>query len=64
VRARLESAAFETTVRHRMVADRSFDEMERALSRFLEREESRPFSEYRFYLDGGGGAVAILSGHQ
>ena len=54
VRRALESANFETTVRHQMVADRSFDEMERALSRFLEREESRPFGDYRFYLDGAG----------
>lgn len=52
----LESASIERAVRHRAVADRSFDEMERTLSRFLEREEARPFSDYRFYVEGGSGA--------
>jgi len=55
VQRALESASFEKTVRHQVVSDRSFDEMERALSSFLEREESRPFFDYRFYLDSGGG---------
>ncbi len=41
----LESIAFEREMRHRAVAERAFDEMERVLSRFLERERERPFRE-------------------
>lgn len=45
----LDSIAFERKVRHEAVSERVFDEMERALSRLLEREEARPIDEYRFY---------------
>ena len=45
----LDSLEAERQMRHQAVADRTFDEMERALSVWLEREESRPFSDYRFY---------------
>ena len=45
----LESAALEEENRHRTIADRVFDEMEAALSRFLAAEEARPFAAYRFY---------------
>ncbi len=50
VKSALESAALEEASRHASVAARVFDEMERALTRFLEREEARPFNAYRFYL--------------
>ncbi|MBW2418194.1 MAG: HAMP domain-containing histidine kinase [Deltaproteobacteria bacterium] len=46
----LASVALERATQHRAVAERVFDEMERALSRFLEREEERPFEEYRAAL--------------
>jgi signal transduction histidine kinase len=46
----LSSVALERATQHRVVAERVFDEMERALSRFLEREEERPFEEYRAAL--------------
>jgi signal transduction histidine kinase len=50
----LDGLAFERALRHRTVAERTFEEMERALSRFLESEEARPFEDYRFYLAGSG----------
>ena len=43
----LESAALEEARRHQSVAERTFDEMERELTRFLEAEEARPFGDYR-----------------
>jgi signal transduction histidine kinase len=46
----LDGLALERASRHRTVSDRVFEEMERALSRFLEREEERPFEEYRYYV--------------
>jgi signal transduction histidine kinase len=45
----LQSVAFEERVRHETVAARVFDEMERSLSDFLEREEARPIGAYGFY---------------
>ncbi len=51
VRKALTSAASERSAQHRAVAERVFDEMERELTTFLRREESRPFEHYRhFYL--------------
>jgi len=50
----LEGLALERAVRHQALAERTFDEMERVLSRFLEREEARPPSHYRFYLEASG----------
>jgi signal transduction histidine kinase len=46
----LEGLALERAVRHQAVAERAFDEMERALSDWLATEEARPFEDYRFYL--------------
>src|SRR5262245_53052856 len=48
VRRAVDSVALERGLRHRAVADRVFDEMERALSEFLAREEERPFGQYRY----------------
>jgi len=42
----LESLDLENAVRHEAVADRVFDETERALSDFIVREEARPPSDY------------------
>jgi signal transduction histidine kinase len=48
----LDGLSLERAVRHQAVAERAFDEMERVLSAWLEREESRPFEHYRFYVSG------------
>jgi len=45
----LESVDAERADRHRAVAERAFDEMERELSRLVRREEERPFGHYDFY---------------
>jgi signal transduction histidine kinase len=45
----LDGIALERDVRHQALAERAFDEMERALSAWLEDEEARPFEHYRFY---------------
>ena len=45
----LDGLALERAVRHQALAERAFDEMERALSSWLEDEEARPFEHYRFY---------------
>jgi len=42
--------AAERAMRHQAVAERAFEEMERALGDFLAREEARPFEDYAFYL--------------
>ena len=46
VQRALHSAALERQMRHQAVAERVFDEMERGLSRVLEREAQRPFDRY------------------
>jgi signal transduction histidine kinase len=45
----LESVDAERELRHRAIAERIFDEMERELTAFLRREEDRPFEHYRTY---------------
>ena len=47
----LQSVASEEAARHQTLAARAFDEMERALSRFLEEEEARPIEHYAYFLD-------------
>jgi signal transduction histidine kinase len=42
----VRSVGLERELRHRAVAERVFDEMERALSEFLRQEEERPFEGY------------------
>ena len=42
----VQSVALERAERHRTVAERVFDEMERALSDVLRKEEARPFDGY------------------
>jgi hypothetical protein len=46
VQRALRSVALETQLQYQTVAERVFDEMERALSRLLEREEGQPFDGY------------------
>ena len=50
----LGSVAVERRMRHEVVAERLFDEMERALSDLLAREEARPVEAY-----GTGGPVPL-----
>ena len=57
----LRGVGIEREARHRIVADRVFDEMERALSAFLEDEESRPFGHYGDFHTPPGQAVAVRS---
>jgi len=48
VRRALASVALEREARERAVAERAFDEMERALTQLLRAEEERPASDYDF----------------
>ncbi len=53
-RRALQSVEIERDARHQTVAERLFDEMERALSGFLAAEEQRPFGHYaREYTPAG-----------
>jgi len=45
----LESVRVERDRRHRAVADRIFNEIERELGRIVSREEARAFGHYRFF---------------
>jgi signal transduction histidine kinase len=54
----LSSAEYERRMRHEIVAERVLDEMERELSRLVEREEARPFGHYQFYFRPEGKVVA------
>ncbi len=49
VKAR-ESLAVESDARHRAVAERIVDEMERELSAWLRGEEDRPYGHYRYFF--------------
>ena len=49
VRRALVSLANERELRHQIVAERIFDEMERELTALVRREENRPFEHYRSY---------------
>ncbi len=46
-----ESLRAEHALRYQAVADRVFDEMERALSVWLAEEDARPTEHYRFYVE-------------
>jgi signal transduction histidine kinase len=59
VRRALESVEVERAARHRTVAERVFDEMERSLSEFLAREEERPFGHYRFYYTPDAAVIGV-----
>ena len=45
----VEGARAENLRRHQVVAERLFDELERELTVFVEREEERSFLEYRYF---------------
>lgn len=45
----LESVASEQAMRHSVLADRVFDELEEELTALIDREEARPFLQYRFF---------------
>ena len=47
--AALRGAATEDRIRHEVIAQRLFDELERELTELVEREESRSFLEYRYF---------------
>ncbi|HEX5067554.1 MAG TPA: histidine kinase dimerization/phospho-acceptor domain-containing protein [Myxococcota bacterium] len=49
----LHGLAYERAARHQVVAERTFEEMERVLSEFLAAEEARPSSDYRSFLSNG-----------
>jgi signal transduction histidine kinase len=51
VRRALASVELEREARERAVAERAFDEMERALTELLREEEARPASDYDFTRD-------------
>jgi signal transduction histidine kinase len=53
-----EGERLEREMRHQAVAARAFDEMERQLTTVLEREEARPFEEYRMLVSSVPGAGA------
>ena len=46
----LESVEAERDMRHRVLADRLIDELERELTAWLRREEDRPFAQYRYFF--------------
>ena len=45
----IRSVEAEQDLRHEIVAERVFDEMERELTAFLRTEEERPFEHYRYF---------------
>ena len=55
-----ESARVERQLQQRVLAERVFDEMERALSTFLATEEERPFEQYRFFYEPEGAVGSAL----
>ncbi len=56
VEGALQSVSLEREVRHQTLAERVFDEMQRQLGEVSERETSRSFAEYGFYLGDAGEA--------
>jgi len=48
--AALRGAATEDRIRHEVIAQRLFDELERELTALVNREESRSFLEYRYFF--------------
>ncbi|MBW2395931.1 MAG: hypothetical protein JRG95_16870 [Deltaproteobacteria bacterium] len=60
VRRALDGVAIEQAARHRAVAERVFDEMERTLSVFLQAEEERPVGHYRHAWTPAGSQPGVL----
>lgn len=59
VRQALDGVAIEQAARHRAVAERVFDEMERTLSVFLQKEEERPVGHYRHFWSPAGSPPGV-----
>jgi signal transduction histidine kinase len=57
----VRSVALERQMHHQALAERVFDEMERGLSRLLDREEQRPFEQYA--IDPPPAAFPFVVGH-
>jgi signal transduction histidine kinase len=57
-----QGLAAERAVRHEAVAERTFEEMERALTAFLAREEARPFEHYAYYVPVSGERSPLAAG--
>lgn len=57
-----QGLAVERAMRHEAVAERAFEEMERALSEFLAREEARPFEHYAYSSPATGERSPLASG--
>ena len=57
-----QGLAAESAMRHQAVAERAFEEMERALSEFLAREEARPFEDYAYSSPATGARSPLASG--
>ena len=57
-----QGLAAERAMRHEAVAERAFEEMERALSEFLAREEARPFEDYAYSSPATGERSPLVSG--
>ncbi len=60
-RRALQSVELEREARHQTVAERVFDEMERALSGFLATEEERPFGHYAPQYTPPGESAGVLA---
>ncbi|MCP3959906.1 MAG: hypothetical protein GY719_18840, partial [bacterium] len=57
----LDSVAAARTLRHRALADRIVDELERELTAWLRREEDRPFSQYRYFFVPEGSPTQLVN---
>jgi signal transduction histidine kinase len=57
-----QGLAAERAMRHRAVAERVFEEMERSLSEFLAREEARPFEDYAYASPATGARSPLAAG--
>ncbi len=57
----LDSVEVERNLRHRMLADRIIDEMERELTGWLRQEEDRPFAQYRYFFVPEGSTTKLVN---
>ncbi len=57
----LDSVEAERAIRHRVLADRIIDEMERELTAWLRREEDRPFAQYRYFFVPEGSTTRLVN---
>ena len=56
-----DNVAAERALRHRVLADRIIDEMERELTAWLRREEDRPFAQYRYFFVPEGSPTQLVN---